>query len=224
MGYQEKMEHVGEGQLIKGETDPLGRSSLRPQRYSQIRLRRSWVSTRISWSPLSDLKGVKPPLEFGERIRDCSSGHAGKKALISPWQGRLVGFLELRRQCGVSHEVPRGSQGASCMAPGKSSIPFELQVRTGDCSPVTAGQNRPHLRLCPGPSVPLLGQQGSQGCILDSPGERNRGTCHGNRPCGYTRVSPAGCRSHAPHAAVPPSRTHKYVFLYSYHYLITLQK
>ena len=29
-------------------------------------------------------KGVKPPVEFGERIRDCSSGHAGKKALISP--------------------------------------------------------------------------------------------------------------------------------------------
>ena len=82
-----------------------------------------------------------------------------------------MGFLELRRQCGVSHEVPRGSQGASCVAPGKSSIPFELQVRTGDCSPVTAGQNRPHLRLCPGPSVPLLGRQGSQGCILDSPGE-----------------------------------------------------
>ena len=25
--------------------------------------------------------------------------------------------------------------------------------------------------VCPGPSVPLLGQQGSQGCILDSPGE-----------------------------------------------------
>ena len=24
-----------------------------------------------------------------------------------------MGFLELRRQCGVSHEVPRGSQGAS---------------------------------------------------------------------------------------------------------------
>ena len=32
---------------------------------------------------------------------------------------------------GVSHEVPRGSQGASCVAPGKSSIPFELRVRTG---------------------------------------------------------------------------------------------
>ena len=82
-----------------------------------------------------------------------------------------MGFLELRRQCGVSHEVPRGSQGASCVAPGKSSIPFELRVRTGDYSPVSAGQNRPHLRLCPGPSVPLLGRQGSQGCILGSPGE-----------------------------------------------------
>ena len=56
---------------------------------------------RILYVWASDLKGVKPPLEFGERIRDCSSGHAGK-ALISPWQGRLVGFLELRRQCGVS--------------------------------------------------------------------------------------------------------------------------
>ena len=67
------------------------------------------------------------------------------------------------------------------MAPGKSSIPFELQVRTGDCSPVTAGQNRHHLCLCPGPSVPLLGQQGSQGCILDSPGESGlvlRGTAN----------------------------------------------
>ena len=82
----------------------------------------SWVSTGISWSPLSDLKGVKPPLEFGERIRDCSSGHAGKKALISPWQGRLVGFLELQRQCGVSHEVLRGAQGASHVAPGKSGV------------------------------------------------------------------------------------------------------
>ena len=27
-----------------------------------------------------------------------------------------MGFLELRRQCGVSHEVPQGFQGASCVA------------------------------------------------------------------------------------------------------------
>ena len=36
--------------------------------------------------------------------------------------GRLLGFLELWRQCGVSHEVRRGAQGASCVAPGKSGL------------------------------------------------------------------------------------------------------
>ena len=33
-----------------------------------------------------------------------------------------MGFLELRRQCGVSHEVRWGAQGASRVAPGKSGI------------------------------------------------------------------------------------------------------
>ena len=33
-----------------------------------------------------------------------------------------MGFLELQRQCGVSHEVVRGAQGASRVAPGKSSL------------------------------------------------------------------------------------------------------
>ena len=31
-------------------------------------------------------------------------------------------FLELQRQCGVSHEVRRGAQGASRVAPGKSGL------------------------------------------------------------------------------------------------------
>ena len=35
----------------------------------------SRVATRGSWSPLSGLKGVQPPLPFGERTRDCSPGH-----------------------------------------------------------------------------------------------------------------------------------------------------
>ena len=33
-----------------------------------------------------------------------------------------MGFLELRRQCGVSHEVRRGPQGASHEVPGKLSL------------------------------------------------------------------------------------------------------
>ena len=33
-----------------------------------------------------------------------------------------MGFLELWRQCGVSHEVRQGAQGASRVAPGKSGL------------------------------------------------------------------------------------------------------
>ena len=55
--------------------------------------------------------------------------------------------------------------------PREVQFSFELRVRTGDCSRDTAGPNRPHLGLCPGPNVPLLGRQRSRHCILDSPGE-----------------------------------------------------
>ena len=37
----------------------------------------SRVATRICWSPLSGLNGVQPALQFGERTRDWSPGHAG---------------------------------------------------------------------------------------------------------------------------------------------------
>ena len=43
-------------------------------------------------------------------------------ALISRGRRGLVCLLELRRQCGVSHEVPQGAQGASHVAPGKSGV------------------------------------------------------------------------------------------------------
>ena len=59
-------------------------------------------ATGISWSPLSGLKGVKPPVKFGEKTRDCSPGQAGKEV---PNLAMTVGFPELRRQCGVSHKV-----------------------------------------------------------------------------------------------------------------------
>ena len=63
------------------------------------------------------------------------------------------------------------STGSYSLAWDKDNLPFELQVRAGDCSRVTAGQNRAHLGLCPGPSFSLQGRQGSRGCIPDSPGE-----------------------------------------------------
>ena len=51
----------------------------------------------------------------------------------------------------------------------KTNLPFELRGRDGCCSRVTVGQIRPHLGFCPGHNVPLQGQQGSRGCIPDSP-------------------------------------------------------
>ena len=53
----------------------------------------SRVAMDISWSPLSGLKGVKPPLQFGERTRDCSPGHAGKEGPHLAMTGSLVVFL-----------------------------------------------------------------------------------------------------------------------------------
>ena len=38
----------------------------------------SQVAKDMSWSTLSGLKGVKPPVEFGEGTRDCSLGPEGK--------------------------------------------------------------------------------------------------------------------------------------------------
>ena len=78
-------------------------SEVRPRlKGKQSTLLSSQVATGISWSPLSGLKGVKPPVKFGERTRDCSPGQAGKEV---PNLAMTVGFPELRRQCGVSHEV-----------------------------------------------------------------------------------------------------------------------
>ena len=51
----------------------------------------SRVATRVSWSPLSGLKGVQPPLPFGERTRDCSPGHAGKRRPSAREDGGVSG-------------------------------------------------------------------------------------------------------------------------------------
>ena len=73
------------------------------------------------------------------------------------------------KSCGGILELQREIQTSSCVGPMKTNLPFELRGRDGCCSRVTVGQNRPHLGFCPGHNVPLQGQQGSRGCIPDSP-------------------------------------------------------
>ena len=61
----------------------------------------SRVATLVSWSPLSGLKGVQPPLPFGERTRDCSPGHAGKEGPHLARTGASQGFPRTAEPMGV---------------------------------------------------------------------------------------------------------------------------
>ena len=82
----------------------------------------SRAPTRISWSPLSRLKGIHPNFSLERGLGIALQARQEKKALSSPGRGRLRGFLELRRPWGFSHEARRGCQGASRVAPGKSGL------------------------------------------------------------------------------------------------------
>ena len=77
----------------------------------------SRVATRVSWSPLSGLKGVQPPLPFGERTRDCSPGHAGKEGPQLARTGASQGFPRAAAPVGVfSRGTTRISGSLSCGA------------------------------------------------------------------------------------------------------------
>ena len=77
----------------------------------------SRVMTRISWSPLSGLKGVKPPLQFGERTRDCSPGHAGNEGPHLARTGASQSFPRAAAPVGIfSRGTTRSSGSLSCGA------------------------------------------------------------------------------------------------------------
>ena len=77
----------------------------------------SQVATRFSWSPLSGLKGVEPPLQFGERTRDCSPGQAGKEGPHLAMTGASHGFPQAAAPMGVfSRGTTRTSGSLSCGA------------------------------------------------------------------------------------------------------------
>ena len=89
--------------------------------------------------PKSGLNGVKPPVEFGERTRDCSLGHAGKEGPHLAMTGRLVGFLKVQCLVGVSHEIGQGAEGVSC---GATEVRSPCAWRGGapHCSRVLVGE------------------------------------------------------------------------------------
>ena len=77
----------------------------------------SQFATPISWSPMSGLKGVEPPLQFGERTRDCSPGQAGKEGPQLAMTGASHGFPQAAAPVGVfSRGMTRTSGSLSCGA------------------------------------------------------------------------------------------------------------
>ena len=87
----------------------------------------SRVATRFSWSPLSGLKGVQPPLPFGERTRDCSPGHAGKEGPQLARTGASQGFPRAAAPVGVFSRGTRGSLRSSSYLVRKSTLARQLE-------------------------------------------------------------------------------------------------
>ena len=91
----------------------------------------SRVATGVSWSPLSGLKGVQPPLPFGERTRDCSPGHAGKEGPHFAMTGASRGFSRAAApMSGFSRGMTGTSGSLSC---GAREVRCPCAWRGGAC-------------------------------------------------------------------------------------------
>ena len=82
----------------------------------------SRVATDISWSPLSGLQGAKLPVDFGDRTRYCSPGHAEKEGPHLAMTGASRGFSRAAAQVWCFSRGTTGSSRASRVAPGKSGL------------------------------------------------------------------------------------------------------
>ena len=77
----------------------------------------SRVTTGISWSPLSGVKGVKPPVEFGERTWECSPGHAENEGPHLAMTGASHGFSRaVAPVWSFSQSISESSGSLSCGA------------------------------------------------------------------------------------------------------------
>ena len=96
----------------------------------------SRVATRVSWSPLSGLKGVQPPLPFGERTRDCSPGHAGKEGPHLAMSGESRGFSGAAVPVWGFSQGTTGSSGSLSCGVREVKSPYEWRGGARHCSRV----------------------------------------------------------------------------------------
>ena len=79
--------------------------------------------TGMSWSPLSGLKGVKPPLVFGGRTWDCSPGNARNEGPHLPMTGASRRFSRaVALVWGFSRSKTGSSVSLSCRARAVRSL------------------------------------------------------------------------------------------------------
>ena len=97
------------------------------------------VATGISWSPLCDLKGVKPPLEFSERTRDCPLGPTGKEGPHLTMKEESRDFFRAVADVWVFYRLTTGNSGSFFCGPREVQSPFGMRGGAQDCSRITAG-------------------------------------------------------------------------------------
>ena len=105
---------------------------------SQVSIR---VATCISWSPLTGLKGVKPPLQFGERTRNCSPGHAGKEGPHLEMTGASRGFSRAVAPVWGFSRGTTGSSGSLSCGNREVRSPWAGQGGARHCSQVRVGES-----------------------------------------------------------------------------------
>ena len=88
--------------------------------------------------PKSGLNGVKPPVEFGERTRDCSLGHAGKEGPHLAMMAASLGFSRLPRSAGFLTRYERELREPLVWRQG-SQVPMRWLGGARHCSRVMVG-------------------------------------------------------------------------------------
>ena len=99
----------------------------------------SQVETDISWSPLSGLQGAKLPVDFGERTRYCSPGHAEKEGPHLAMTGASRGFSRAEAQVWCFPRGKAGSSGSILCGAREVRSPCAWQGGVRHCSLVMIG-------------------------------------------------------------------------------------
>ena len=133
--FERNKPHVNSGTI--GHVDH-GKTSLTAKQRTRLSSR---VATHISWSPLSGLKGVNPPLQFGERTRDCSPGHAGKEGPHLEMTGASRGFSRAAAPVWGFSRGTTGSSGSLSCGNREVRSPWAGQGGARHCSQVRVGES-----------------------------------------------------------------------------------